>query len=60
MNKSIAVVGAGIAGLTAAHRLKRAGFDVVVFESLDRPGGRMYSTKRGDYIVDLEIGRAHV
>ena len=53
MNKSIAVVGAGIAGLTAAHRLKRAGFDVVVFESLDRPGGRMYSTKRGDYIVDL-------
>ncbi len=53
MNKSIAVVGAGIAGLTAAHRLKRAGFNVVVFESLDRPGGRMYSTRRGDYVVDL-------
>jgi len=35
------VVGAGIAGLTAGYELKRAGYDVVVLEGKDIPGGRM-------------------
>ncbi len=33
------VVGAGISGLVAAHRLKRAGFDVQVIDASARPGG---------------------
>ena len=37
----VAVVGAGIAGLTAAHRLKDAGFQVVVLERQAGAGGRM-------------------
>ncbi len=53
MSQTIAVVGAGIAGLTAAHRLKKAGLHPVIFESSDRPGGRMHSVRRGDFIFDL-------
>jgi len=37
--KKIAVVGSGPAGLTAAAQLAQKGFQVTIFESLDRPGG---------------------
>jgi oxygen-dependent protoporphyrinogen oxidase len=37
----VIVVGAGIAGLTAAHRLSAAGVGVSVLEAERRPGGRM-------------------
>jgi oxygen-dependent protoporphyrinogen oxidase len=40
-SKRIIVVGAGIAGLTAAYRLKLAGHDVEVFERRHNVGGRM-------------------
>lgn len=39
--QKIVVVGAGIAGLTSAHFLSRHGFEVVVLEQGDTPGGRM-------------------
>ncbi|HEX8787645.1 MAG TPA: NAD(P)-dependent oxidoreductase [Telluria sp.] len=37
--KTIAVVGAGPAGLSCAHRLAMLGHDVVVFEARDKAGG---------------------
>jgi monoamine oxidase len=37
----ILVLGAGIAGLAAAHELVEAGHDVVVLEGRSRPGGRI-------------------
>lgn len=37
----VIVVGAGIAGLSAARRLVAAGVDVMVLEASDRPGGRV-------------------
>jgi monoamine oxidase len=39
----VVVIGAGIAGLTAAYRLQQAGVDVKVFEAQRRIGGRMFS-----------------
>lgn len=38
---SVIVVGAGIAGLTAAWHLRRAGWEVTVIEAADQPGGRV-------------------
>src|SRR3954451_19902974 len=43
-NRAI-VVGAGLAGLTAAYELRRAGFDVTVLEARDRIGGRVYTVR---------------
>ena len=37
--KKVAVVGAGPAGLSAAQDLRRAGHDVVVYDSKPKPGG---------------------
>jgi monoamine oxidase len=39
----VAVVGAGFAGLAAAHALRRGSQDVHVFEARDRVGGRVWS-----------------
>ena len=39
--KKVIIVGAGIAGLSAATDLAHAGFDVTVLEKNDKPGGRI-------------------
>jgi oxygen-dependent protoporphyrinogen oxidase len=49
---SIVVVGGGIAGLTCAWRLQRAGHDVEVLERQSEAGGRMRSERCGDFIVE--------
>ncbi len=41
--RSCVVVGAGLAGLSAAYRLNKAGWKVTVVEARDRPGGRAWS-----------------
>ncbi|MGW0610708.1 FAD-dependent oxidoreductase [Streptomyces sp. NPDC002788] len=48
----VAVVGAGIAGLTAAHELRRAGLAVRVYEQLPQVGGRMRSVRHEGWTVD--------
>lgn len=46
--KNVAVMGAGLAGLTCAQQLKSLGFDVTVFEKSRGVGGRL-STRRVDW-----------
>ncbi len=52
MSESVIVVGAGIAGLTAAYTLQQRGVAVQVLEREATPGGRMRSENHGGYIVD--------
>ena len=49
--RKVAILGAGIAGLVAAYELKQAGFDVTVLEARDRIGGRVWTVRGGDRIV---------
>ncbi len=49
----VAVVGAGIAGLTAAAALTGEGTDVVVVEARDRVGGRTWNTEIGGEANEL-------
>jgi len=44
----IAVVGAGLAGLTCAYRLQQAGYAAQIYEASDRIGGRCYTGKFAD------------
>jgi tryptophan 2-monooxygenase len=39
--QSVAIVGAGAAGLIAAYQLMQLGCEVQIFEATDRPGGRL-------------------
>ncbi|WP_026426056.1 protoporphyrinogen/coproporphyrinogen oxidase [Actinokineospora inagensis] len=48
----VAVVGAGLAGLATAHRLRAQGRSVHVFESADQVGGRMRTLRQDGYTVD--------
>ena len=41
----IAVIGAGLAGLTCAYRLQQAGYAATVYEASDRVGGRCWTIR---------------
>ena len=49
---SAVVVGAGLAGLVAAYRLKQASWSVSVLERSDYPGGRAASSRKNGYLID--------
>ncbi len=49
--KSVVILGAGIAGLVSAYELLRAGYRVTVLEMQDRIGGRAWTIRGGDRIV---------
>jgi monoamine oxidase len=43
--KRVVVLGAGLAGLAAGYRLTQLGYEVVVLEAQDRPGGRVQTAR---------------
>jgi phytoene dehydrogenase-like protein len=55
MSKHIIVIGAGIAGLSAASYLLRNGYQVTVLEKHTEPGGLCTSWKRKGYTIDYCI-----
>ena len=62
-DQSVGIVGAGPAGLVAAHDLCSAGFKVDVYEMSDRPGGMMVwgipAFRLPPGIIDEDINRLH-
>lgn len=58
-NRRVLIVGAGMAGLSAARRLHDAGFEVTVLEADDRIGGRLKTTTIDGHTVDLGASWIH-
>jgi monoamine oxidase len=50
---SVLVLGAGLAGMTAALELRQAGYAVQLLEFNDRPGGRNWTLRGGDRYTEL-------
>ena len=50
---SVVILGAGLAGMTAAIELERAGYAVSVLEYNSRPGGRNWTIRGGDVFTEL-------
>ena len=51
--KSVAIIGAGITGLTAAFYLKRKGVPVTVYEASGRVGGAIQSIRTEGYLAEF-------
>src|ERR1700760_2044905 len=56
----VAIIGAGAAGLGAAHALENSGLSVIVLEARDRVGGRAHTIMAApDVTFDLGCGWLH-
>ncbi|WP_196892737.1 flavin monoamine oxidase family protein [Aureivirga marina] len=50
--KTVAILGAGISGLTAAYMLKNSGYNIIILEAANRAGGRNFTARRGTIIKE--------
>lgn len=52
-NRKAVILGAGIAGLTIAYELGKAGYDCTVLEASHRAGGRVFTVRAGTLIDEI-------
>jgi len=52
MTREAIVVGGGVAGLSCAHALRKAGVDVEVLEAAREPGGNVRTAREGGYLLE--------
>src|SRR4029078_342528 len=48
---NVIILGEGIAGRVSAYEMRRAGFDCIVLEARERPGGRNWTLRKGSKLV---------
>ncbi|MFN5398044.1 MAG: flavin monoamine oxidase family protein, partial [Pseudanabaena sp.] len=58
-NEQIIVIGAGIAGITAANKLQAQGYRVIILEGRDRIGGRIWTDNSLGFPLDLGAAWIH-
>src|SRR5262245_16380662 len=56
MLTNVIVIGAGMAGLSAAKALSDAGLSVIVMEARDRIGGRIFTRHIPSFPTPIELG----
>lgn len=47
----VVILGAGVAGMSAAYELGKAGYECTILEARDRVGGRNFTVRKGSEIV---------
>ena len=52
MSRTVAILGAGLAGLRCGSILQLAGYDVHIYEKTDRIGGRMMTDEINGFLID--------
>ncbi len=62
---TIAIIGAGLTGLTAAYRLSQRGYAVKVFEQSPQTGGAIRTLRENGYVIEggpnsLQLGASAV
>jgi monoamine oxidase len=50
----VVILGAGIAGMTAAYELSKAGYACTILEARQRPGGRNWTVRTGDKLEEID------
>ncbi len=52
MSRNIAIIGAGLTGLSIGHELKKLGINFTIFEQSDRVGGAIKTEKKNGFIFE--------
>lgn len=59
LGTSVLILGAGLAGMSAAYELRKAGYKVTILEYNARAGGRCWSLRGGDTYTELGGATQH-